>query len=115
MPFCPECRYEYEEDVKECADCGKPLVNRLPKEKEDEPVPNIKFVALPGLPGRMYAEMIKNVFDKQGIPCYIRSGGVTDGFQIDGAGPVSENTVIYVPEDRVEECERIQHQMLDHI
>jgi len=116
MPFCPECRYEYEDDIKVCADCGKSLVKTLKDETgKEEEIPNVKFIPLPGLPGRVYAEMIKEVFEKEGIPCYIRSGGITDGFNIDAAGPAGENTFIYVPEDRVEECERIQHQMLDHI
>lgn len=29
MPFCPNCIYEYVEGIKECPDCGTPLVKEL--------------------------------------------------------------------------------------
>jgi hypothetical protein len=34
--FCPECKTEYREGFYECADCGVPLVDVLPKEEEDK-------------------------------------------------------------------------------
>ena len=30
MPYCPECRYEYQNTVSECPDCESPLVEALP-------------------------------------------------------------------------------------
>lgn len=33
MPWCPNCRTEYEEGVEVCADCGATLVDELPEEK----------------------------------------------------------------------------------
>lgn len=33
MPWCPNCRTEYEEGVEVCADCGAALVDELPEEK----------------------------------------------------------------------------------
>lgn len=29
MPFCPNCRYEYQEGIKICPDCNIPLVPEL--------------------------------------------------------------------------------------
>jgi len=30
MPFCPQCRREYETGVRTCSDCQTPLVRNLP-------------------------------------------------------------------------------------
>jgi hypothetical protein len=39
MPFCPKCRAEYVEGVKECKDCSVPLVGALaPEVHEDKEV-----------------------------------------------------------------------------
>ena len=35
MPFCPECGYEYEENVKVCPDCEVKLVDQLLEEHFD--------------------------------------------------------------------------------
>ena len=115
MGFCPNCRFEYESQVKRCPDCDRKLVDHLEPEDWKDPDPDLRFVPLPGLPGRVYAEMIKEVLEKRGIPCYIRSDGITDALKISGTGPMSKGVVIYVPENRLKECEDIQHQMLDHI
>ena len=108
MPFCPKCRFEYNKDVKKCPDCSVKLVARL---KE---IPDIRFVALPNLPGKVYAEMIREVLRQKGIPCYLRSSGIIDAYGISGM-PVGDSVRIFVPEDRLEECKDIQHNMLDHI
>lgn len=113
MPFCPKCRYEYESTVTNCPDCEEPLVDALPF--EEEAIADIKFVAMPGLPGRVYADMVKGVLEQRGIPCYIRSEGLMDTIGVSGTGPINRGVKIYVPEDRLEECVEIQHGMLDHI
>lgn len=38
MPFCPVCKYEYEEGVCRCPDCDVDLVNQLPVEEPEIPV-----------------------------------------------------------------------------
>jgi hypothetical protein len=113
MPYCPECGYEYREGVRTCPDCGQKLQDEAPQ--PSPPSPNVKFKALPSLPGRVYAEMLKGVLDQEGIPCYIHADGFSNATGVTGTGPVSKGVKVYVPEDRYEECLRFQHGMLDHI
>jgi hypothetical protein len=111
MPFCPNCRCEYKEGVKECPDCGTRLVDQLPEEKLPES-PN--FVPLRNLPSRMYAQMLKEALENEGIASMIKGDeGIplrTTTIHI----PVSKIT-IWVPEKDLERAEEIADQMLDHI
>jgi len=114
MPFCPSCKYEYESNVNKCPDCGLELVADLPHIQE-KIAQNIRFIPLPDLPGRVYADMVKITLDEMGIPCYIRSDGLMDTIGVTGTGLMNKGVRIFVPEDRVDECLSIQHQMMDHI
>jgi hypothetical protein len=111
--FCPRCGCEYEDHIRLCSDCGVALVKTLPPENREEET-GVQFVPLPNLPGRVYAEMVKGVLEKEGIPCYLRGEGVTDALQSPGTLPLG-GVQLFVPEDRLGECIEIQHQMLDHI
>lgn len=113
MGFCPKCRYEYEAHVVRCPDCGKKLTESLVR--EDSGLPEKRFVPMPGLPGRVYAEMVKSVLEERGIPCYIRADGMTDTLGISGTSPAAGTVRIFVPEDRLQDCIDIQQRMLNHI
>lgn len=41
MPWCPKCKYEYREGIKECSDCKIPLIDYYPEEdyKEETDTP----------------------------------------------------------------------------
>lgn len=41
MPFCPNCKYEYEKNIEYCSDCGAKLVDEL--EKGPEPVQDEEY------------------------------------------------------------------------
>lgn len=36
MPYCPDCKYEYERNIEYCSDCGAKLVDELEKEPHPE-------------------------------------------------------------------------------
>ena len=80
------------------------------EKKSDE-----KFVPLPDLPGRVYAEMVREVLEQKGIPSYIRSDGVSDGYGVVGTGPIAKGFQLFVPESQVEFCLQIRNEMLNHI
>lgn len=114
MSFCPCCKYEYEPHVTRCPDCNIELVAALPREQDDSGQ-DVRFVPLPDLPGRVYADMVKATLDEMGIPCYVRSDGLIDTIGVSGTGPINRGVRIFVPEDRVDECLSVQRQMMDHI
>ena len=113
MVFCPKCEYEYTDQVYICPDCNIRLVAKLPV-KNEEDSPYVRFVPLPNLPGRVYAEMVKGALEKQNIPCYIQAAGIGNAYQFSGTMPL-EGVQLYVPEDKLDECIQIQHSMMDHI
>ena len=112
MPFCPKCRYEYVEGVEVCPDCGVALVDELP---EEEP-PRGKLVPIRRFKSRLYAEMVKDVLDREGIPCFISGDDVgilgMSGFTgTDSVWPAT----LWGPEDKKDYIESLSTQMLDHI
>ncbi|OQX86918.1 hypothetical protein B6D60_05155 [candidate division KSB1 bacterium 4484_87] len=112
MPFCPVCGYEYLPEVKHCPDCDVDLVDKLPEEPEfyEE-----NWVAMRDLPGNVYAEMVKEVLDKENIPCYIKADSVTATLATSSASMAGASATIYVPEKFLSKAEKILFDMMDHI
>jgi hypothetical protein len=111
MSFCPKCRYEYLPEVTTCPDCGSELVDELPDLTEE--YKDVKWVALKPLSGMVYAKMVAEVLDQQGIPNYIKSlfGSGAVGVVM-GAGFAGASAKIYVPEEHLEEAARIRDEMM---
>lgn len=112
MPFCPNCRYEYEEGVRECADCGVPLVDQLPEEPEPA---EEELVELHTLPGTVYAEMVKEVLEKEGIGCVIKPSTLSGGLLVNAVGAAGSECRIFVPAGKRKRAEKILTEMMDHI
>ena len=111
MPYCPNCRFEYKEEMDKCPDCGTELVDELPNET---PPQEPKFVPLRNLPSRVYAQMLQEALKNEGILSMIKGDeGIplrTTTIHI----PVSKIT-IWVPKKDAAKAEEIADQMLDHI
>jgi hypothetical protein len=90
-------------------------LNQCPRCEEEAADGDIKMVALHSLPSKLYAEMVKEVLEKRGIVCVIKTDLLSSAFGSDGTSAVGTQATIYVPEDRREESEDILTQMLDHI
>jgi len=77
MPYCPRCRYEYEDDYDECPDCGEPLVDTLDDDddyddEEDEDSEE-EWVALANLTSSQYADMVVEALQAKDIPAVVHS------------------------------------------
>src|SRR3990170_8012601 len=112
MPFCPNCRFEYKQEIKICPDCGADLVPELQVKKEN--AENIKYVQLRGVPSRLYAEMLQEALEKQDIPCLIQAEDA--GLMLGTLGTTSSLRVsVWVPEELKEKAEEIAFQILGEI
>ena len=72
MPFCPNCRSEYETDMDRCSDCGSPLVENMPPENPDaEPYTSLTEVFRAA--GDQEALIVKGLLESEGIECSLSS------------------------------------------
>ena len=114
MPFCPNCTYEYVDDVKECPDCHVSLVAALPKKKE-EVLSDEEYVGLYALPGQVYAEMVKEALEKEGIPSMIKTDVISSGLLVKGTDVAGNLCQLYVLKKDKKRAETILHTMMDHL
>ena len=73
--FCPVCESEYEPGITECPDDNTPLVDRLTPENTGRDMSEARFVELHKLGSPAEAEMVHDIFSKNGIRSVIKSGG----------------------------------------
>ena len=66
--ICPECHAEYLEHIEKCGDCNISLVDACIL---DLPIPEMTWASLPPFEGKVYADMIAEIFDKNEIPYYL--------------------------------------------
>lgn len=113
MPFCPNCKYEYEANVTECPDCEVELVSSLP-EPEDETINPTNgyddWVELARLTSQPSADLLLEALQAHDIPSVILSGtghfGQTGQMGTDSFRPVGGGYTLLVPEDFVQEADQ---------
>lgn len=112
MKYCHNCRYEFVDELDECPDCGIPL-------QEDPPGPReykeVEWVALRDVSSPIYAEMIKEVLDREQIPNYLSFDFMSSTFSLRGASLVGESGKLFVPKEFEEQATEIVASMMDNI
>jgi len=96
--YCPLCQAEYKPEIKHCADCNVTLVETLPLEL---PLEEIKWISVGTLQGKIYADMIAEILNKEGIAHYIKSDVLTATFNISGLGSTGGRVKLFVPENKL--------------
>lgn len=102
MPWCPECRAEYEAGITRCSDCDVDLVELLPEETVGEP-PVIVYTANTHSEAMVVAATLRS----EGIPTYLDSPGPVLPM---ADNPVEENNPelsVMVPANMVTRAEQI--------
>ena len=72
MPFCPNCRGEYEDGIRECPDCQIELVDFLTPEDADAD-PETHLVAVFTAAGDEEGLVVKGLLESEGISCSVSS------------------------------------------
>lgn len=114
MPFCPQCHYEYVESTAECPDCLVKLVEKLPQSEKID-AEELKLKEIYSLPGVVYAEMVKEALENEGIHCLIKTDVLTASHLSGGTAAAGNNAKVFVREEDAEKALRILHTMVDHI
>ncbi len=70
--FCPKCKAEYKEGVKECGQCEVPLVAVLPAGPAPEPRKDLDFVSVVRTFNPQDIAIIRSILDDSGIEYYIQ-------------------------------------------
>ena len=73
--FCPTCEAEYEPGITRCPDDETELVDQLTPETTGRDDSEARFVSLFRLGSPAEAEMVNDIFTKNGIRSMIKSGG----------------------------------------
>lgn len=71
MPFCPDCKYEYNPGIKKCPDCGSRLVDKLPE--EPVPLPEVNLVEVASYPFEVQAQEARLLLESKEIKTVIRN------------------------------------------
>ena len=98
--FCPTCESEYEDGITRCPDDDSLLVERLTTENTVHDNSEARFVSLYKLGAPAEAEMVNDIFQKNGIRSVIKSGGA-DAFS-PLLSATSEGAEIFVDERDVD-------------
>ncbi|MFH1009341.1 MAG: DUF2007 domain-containing protein [Candidatus Latescibacterota bacterium] len=111
MSFCPICKYEYVAGIQRCPDCDVVLVDQLSKENRDEA---FQLIKLHSFPGEIYAQMVGEALDNEGIPYLVKKEVLGSTTIVQGATEGPEVT-LYVNEKDLADAEMILSQLVDHI
>jgi hypothetical protein len=110
--FCPECQGEYREGFTECADCGVPLVEKLPETEEDTDLAldaGLVPLVRTGDPNELaFAEAVLTEAD---IPFVKKGESVQDLFALGRVGmgfnPITGPIVLLVSEEHAAEAAKL--------
>lgn len=77
MAFCPDCEAEYRAGIIECADCGGvALVDKLTHENSVHDKSDREFIQLRSFRNSAEAEMVVELFERNGIRSFVKGGEV---------------------------------------
>lgn len=106
MPWCPDCRLEYDPGIAVCPDCGADIVEELPEIRIGPP-PEVVFTAATAAE----AKIVLATLESAGIPAFVQPATVVlPGESI--TDDESPDLDVLVPVDRLTEAQAVLHEQL---
>ena len=100
--FCPECRSEFIESVKECPDCGVALVGKLPPEEYGGAREDVTdYLPLVRTYSAKDIALIHSVLGGTNIRYYIRGEGLTH------VRPMADPSILMIAEEDIEDAREL--------
>src|ERR1051325_7568076 len=101
MPWCPDCRPEYDPGIAKCVDCEVELVEELPEIRIGPP-PVVVYKAATAFE----AQIVEATLDSAGVEAFVQPTSVAwPGESITDFG--SPDLLVLVPADRLLEAQSI--------
>jgi hypothetical protein len=75
MPYCPQCRDEFQDWVKVCPDCKVALVGQLPVQPKDKEI-NEPLVYAAIAANEAVASMWSGIMEEYGIRCVLKGANL---------------------------------------
>jgi hypothetical protein len=94
--FCPQCRSEYLQGIRECVDCQIPLVDVLPPEP-DHATEDL-YVRILSTYNAADVAIVKSILDDAQIDYYFANEG------FNGVSPLIQPEVLFVLKEQEEEA-----------
>jgi hypothetical protein len=102
MPYCPQCRREFMEQVGVCPDCGTGLVDSpAPPEGEGGRGPLVQVAVAPNY---VIASLWASVLEEEGIHCLVRGSDLMAAMYM---LPMNATHQLYVVESQAEQAKEI--------
>jgi hypothetical protein len=92
--FCPECSFEYLNNITICTDCGVSLIDIKPKY---ELLSNMDCITIANFTGAFFAEMAVEILKKNHIPCYTKGDFFSSAFSIKALSLSGGSVKLYIP------------------
>ena len=96
MPFCPNCRFEFNEGIQNCADCRADLVSELPP---GEGVEYVDWKIVQSVSSEILGNILKGVLDSGGIEAVLRSHEMPSVGSVQGEFSPDWGDILVHPED----------------
>lgn len=100
--FCPNCKAEYREGIRECSDCQVPLVGKLAPELEQK-IERVELVTVLATPDHGAIAVAKSILNDAGIKYFTKN----EAFATFGYSSLAVTVEIQVADPDAEEAKKL--------